>query len=82
VVAGWITSGLLVMRPGDPASPLGEVYKIDPITGRQEAWKNILPRDRGGILLLGAFRVAPDGQAPAYSWARALSNLYIADGLI
>jgi len=50
------------MRPGDPASPLGQVYKIDPITGRQEAWKNILPRDRGGILLLGAFRVTPDGK--------------------
>ena len=50
--------------------------------GRQEAWKNILPRDRGGILLLGAFRVTPDGQALAYSWSRALSNLYIADGLI
>ena len=70
------------MRPGDPASPLGQVYKIDPITGRQEAWKNILPRDRGGILLLGAFRVTPNGQALAYSWGRALSNLYIADGLL
>ena len=81
LVAGWIPSGLLVLRPGDPASPLGEIYKIDPVTGRQEPWKNILPRDRGGILLMTAFRVTPDGQALAYSWGRALSNLFIVDGL-
>jgi hypothetical protein len=82
VVVGWITSGLLVMRLGDASSPLGEIYKVDPLSGRQESWKNILPRDRGGILLFVSFRVTPDGQSMAYTWARALSNLYIADGLV
>ena len=78
---GWITDGLLVVRPGDPASPLGEIYRIDIKTGRQDSWKNILPRDRAGFMALVSFRFTPDGQSLAYTWPRALSNLYVADGL-
>ena len=79
VPVGWITDGLLVMRPG--ASPLGEIYRIDTRTGRQDVWKNILPRDPAGIMNLISFRVTPDGQSLAYTWHRALSSLYVADGL-
>jgi hypothetical protein len=78
---GWITEGLLVTRPDDPGSPLGEIYKVDIRTGRQTAWRNILPRDRAGIMALNSFRATPDGRAHAYTWHRALSNLYIAEGL-
>ena len=81
VPVGWITDGLLVMRPGDPVSPLGEIYRIDTRTGRQDVWKNILPRDRAGIMNMLSFRVTPDGLSLAYTWHRALSNLYVADGL-
>ncbi len=81
VPVGWITDGLLVMHPGDPASPLGEIYRIDTRTGRQDVWKNILPRDRAGFMALVSFRFTPDGQSLAYTWHRALSNLFIADGL-
>lgn len=78
---GWITDGLLVMRPGDPAFPLGEIYRIDIKTGRQESWKNVLPRDRAGIMGQLSFSVTPDGRSHAYTWPRALSSLYLADGL-
>jgi dipeptidyl aminopeptidase/acylaminoacyl peptidase len=78
---GWIADGLLVMRPGDPASPLGEIYKVDVNTGGQSAWKNILPSDRAGLMAFISFRVTRDGQTHAYTWARALSSLYVADGL-
>jgi len=81
VPVGWITDGLLVMRPGNPASPLGEIYRIDIKTGRQDSWKNILPRDRAGIMGQLSFRVIPDGRSHAYTWHRALSSLYLADGL-
>ena len=81
VPVGWISDGLLVMRPGDPVSPLGEIYRIDTKTGRQDVWKNIVPRDRAGFMALVSFRVTPDGQSLAYTWHRALSSLYIADGL-
>ncbi len=81
VPVGWITDGLLVRRPGDPASPLGEIYRIDIRTGRQDVWKNVLPRDRAGFMALVSFRVTPDGQSLAYTWHRALTNLFIAQGL-
>jgi len=78
---GWIHDGLLITRPGDPEAPRGEIYRVDIRTGRQESWKNILPGDPSGILLLVSFRVSPDGRSQAYTWHRALSNLYVADGL-
>lgn len=80
-VMGWIDEGLLIARPGEPGSPLGEIYKVDTTSGRQTPWRNILPRDRAGIMALNSFRATPDGRAHAYTWHRALSNLYIADGL-
>ena len=78
---GWIRDGLLITRRGDPGAPRGEIYRVDVQTGRQERWKNILPRDPAGIMVLVSFRVTPDGRSSAYSWHRALSNLYVADGL-
>ena len=81
VPIGWIGAGLLIRRPGDPKAARGDIYRVDVRTGRQEFWKNILPRDPAGIMVLVSFRVTPDGRSSAYSWHRALSNLYVADGL-
>jgi hypothetical protein len=78
---GWIREGLLVTRRRDPASPLGEVHLLDPGTGRQRSWANILPGDDAGIMLMGTFVATPDGSARVFTWHRALSNLYIARGL-
>ncbi|MGE0159950.1 MAG: protein kinase [Gemmatimonadales bacterium] len=78
---GWIRGGLLVLRPGDPDAPRGEVYLVDERTARQERWSNILPNDPAGIMLLATFRVTPDGRTHASAWHRAVSNLYLADGV-
>lgn len=78
---GWITTGLLVMRGGDPTSPLGQIYRIDLARGSQEPWSNILPRDRAGVMVQMSFVATPDGRSQAYTWHRALSSLYLADGL-
>jgi Tol biopolymer transport system component len=79
--ASWTTGGLLVVRYGDPAATAGAVTLIDPKTGRQSLWRDVWPRDRAGLLVMGTFRATPDGTAYAYSWFRALSNLYVAEGL-
>jgi hypothetical protein len=79
---GWIDEGLLVMRIDDPSSPRGEVYLLELATGRQRSWANILPRDGAGIMLMGSFFTTPDGRTRVFTWHRALSNLYIADGLL
>lgn len=78
---GWIRDGMLVMRLDDPASPLGEVYLLDPETGRTRSWTNILPRDGAGIMAIGTLATTPDGSVRVFSWHRALSNLYLATGL-
>lgn len=81
LLVGWIQGGLLVMRPEEPAAPRGEVYVLDPATGQQRTWANILPSDGAGIMVMVAFAATPDGAARVYTWHRALSNLYIADGI-
>jgi hypothetical protein len=78
---GWIDSGLLITRPGDPGSPPGEIYLVDVASGRQQPWRNIRPQDGAGIMALVSYCVTPDGQSQAYTWHRAMSNLYVADGL-
>ena len=82
VPVGWINDGLLVTRPADPRAPRGEVYKVDVRTGRQQPWKNILPSDPAGIMQMGSLDSTPDGETRVYSWHRALSTLYLADGLV
>jgi Tol biopolymer transport system component len=77
---GWIADGLLVIHPADPDS-LGDIYRVDLDTGRQTRWKNILPPDQAGLMALVSFRVTPDGRSHAYVWARALSDLYLTNGL-
>ncbi len=77
----WIEAGLLVMRLDDPAAPPGEVYLLDPDTGRRKPWGNILPRDSAGVMLIATFVATPDGRACVFTWHRALSNLYLASDL-
>lgn len=81
MVVGWINAGLLFLRTGDPTLPRGQLHLLDPATGRSRPWANILPRDAAGIMVLGTFRVTPDGGARIYTWHRALSHLYLAEGL-
>lgn len=79
---GWIDDGLLVMDGADPASPRGEVHLLDPASGRRRPWANVLPRDDAGIMHLNGLAVTPDGRTRVVSWHRALSNLYLATGLV
>ena len=74
---GWIRDGLLVSE----SQALSQVLRVDPLTGRRQVWKEIQPRDPTGIMSVNDFVVTEDGRAYAYSWHRALSNLYLAEGL-
>jgi hypothetical protein len=78
---GWVDEGLLVTRLDNSPGPRGEVHLLDPVTGRNRFWANILPRDDVGIMLMVSFAATPDGRACVFTWHRALSNLYIAHGL-
>jgi Tol biopolymer transport system component len=79
-VVGWIDSGLLVSD--DPAAG-GAVFRVDPATGRRDLWAEIQPQDPAGImnLNLGTFVVTPDGQGYGYTWHRAMSDLFLVEGM-
>lgn len=78
---GWIRDGLLLTRRRDAAAPRGQIYVMDPGTGRQRPWSNVLPRDSAGLMIMSTFESTPDGVTSVFTWHRALSNLYIANGL-
>ena len=76
----WIAAGLLVSEDPNPFS-LGRVLQVDPITGRRQLWREIVPRDPAGIMNVRSLMVTPDGRSFGYGWHRALSDLYLVDGL-
>lgn len=79
-VVGWIASGLLVTP--DPAAG-GVVSVVDPKSGRKAMWAEIRPQDPAGIMRanLNSLVVTPDGRGYGYSWHRAVSDLYLVEGL-
>jgi hypothetical protein len=57
------------------------VFRVDPATGEAELWKELRVADSAGVHGLPSVRIAEDGSAYAYSYYRALSELYTIDGL-
>lgn len=78
---GWVHDGLLVARPGDPTVANGTLFLVDVRSGRRTPWADVRVQDQAGIMRLVKFQVTPDGRSRAYSWHRALSSLYVAEGL-
>ncbi len=71
-------SSLYTYRPGElPA----KVYRLNLASGRKELWKELMPADASGIYYIRPPQFSSDGKAFAYSYARLLSDLYLADGL-
>ena len=57
------------------------VLRIDPESGKAEPWKELLVADGTGVHGLPSLRMTGDGRAYAYSYYRALSELFSVDGL-
>ena len=77
---GWINEGLLVTDSAHAGST-GAVILLNLQSGERRLWTDITPQDPAGIMVLVGFRVTPDGKTRAYTWHRALCDLYLADGL-
>ena len=77
---GWIDSGLLV---SDDPTAGGTVSLVDPTTGRRSAWVDLQARDPAGVMSLdhSSLVVTPDGRAYGYNWHRAVSDLFVVDGI-
>jgi hypothetical protein len=69
---------LYVQGPGDlPA----EVARIHLRTGRREPVRTLLPPDPAGTMDILRVVMTPDARAYAYTFVRALSALYLVDGI-
>jgi Tol biopolymer transport system component len=76
----WSADGrwlYLFGRGGWPA----KVTRLEVATGRIECWKEIAPADRAGLASMSPICLTPDGRSYAYSYARLLSDLYLAEGV-
>jgi len=79
-VLAWIDDGLLVSDSPNP-NALDNVFQVNPTTGARRLWRQIRPPDAAGIMQVAALTVTPDGRSYAYSWHRALSDLFLVEGL-
>jgi Tol biopolymer transport system component len=57
------------------------IDRLDPLTGRRELWKEIVPADPTGIVRISSVLVSPDGSFYGYAYSRVLSNLFLVEGL-
>jgi len=77
---GWSADGrfLYVFRFGEiPA----RVFAIELSTGKRKLWKELVPLDSAGIDTIRGITITPDAKAYVYGYIRALSDLYVVDGL-
>jgi hypothetical protein len=70
----------LFVRPGSRELP-ARVFRLDVATGRREVWREFTPADPSGITRVEAVAISDDGQAVLFSYARVLSDLFLAEGL-
>ncbi|MFI5113332.1 MAG: protein kinase [Terriglobales bacterium] len=70
--------GLYVYQPGElPA----RVFRLDIMTGRRTAWKQLMPSDPAGVVTIGPILLTPDAKTAVYGYHRTLSDLYLVDGM-
>jgi Tol biopolymer transport system component len=77
----WGSDGrsLYVVRKGEAAS---DIVRLDLVTGQRRPWKRLRPADPAGVLTIGSELITPDGRSYAYSYVRALTDLFLVKGLL
>lgn len=56
------------------------IFLLDLKTGTRQPWTTIVPPDSAGVLY-GNIVMTPDGQTSVYRYRRAITTLYLAEGL-
>ncbi len=79
-VAGWTSEGRGLYVQRGVTIP-ARIDRFDFATRRFETWKEIVPSDVAGIVRISSVFISPDGTFYAYAYSRALSNLYLVEGL-
>jgi len=66
-------------REGEPA--ITRVYRLDPLTGRRELWKEIRPVNPSAGGAIGRILFSADGKTCVYTHHRYSSELFLVEGL-
>ncbi|HXY50275.1 MAG TPA: protein kinase [Terriglobales bacterium] len=80
VWVNWSNSG----RSGyirDWAKVPAKVFRLDLSTGKKQPFLELAPGDPIGLSAIRSVRITPDGKSYAYTYERALSELYLVEGL-
>ncbi len=80
VWGGWASDGKSVYVYQDKVTQF-EVFRLELATGKRQLVRTLAPSDAAGLQSMESFRITPDGQSYAYSYNRALSTLYLVDGV-
>jgi dipeptidyl aminopeptidase/acylaminoacyl peptidase len=86
-VPGWPAGATPIQWSADGASLFytlasdmpGEIHRFDLATGRSQGWQPLSPSDLAGVQTITSPVITPDGRAYAYTFARLLGDLYVAD---
>ena len=79
-MVAWLGDGRHVLvreRRGLP----NRVFRVSIDTGQREPWRELMPLDPAGVLDVLGLVTTPDGQHYAYSYIRAVTDLYLLEGL-
>lgn len=80
VVVGWTTDAEVVFALRNDSFPV-KLETVNLSTGERKLFKEIIPPDLAGTLLPISMQITPDGSTYAYTYRRALSDLYLIKGL-
>jgi eukaryotic-like serine/threonine-protein kinase len=76
----WASDGRSAFVYQDEATH-AELFRLDVSTGKRQLVQTLAPSDQAGLTDIRPVRITPDGKAYAYSYDRALSELYLAEGV-
>ncbi len=82
-IFAWTGDGrsLYISPASGPDMQPRKVYVLDPASGKRQLWKTLAPPDLTGIVGVAIPRISADGRAYAYTYVRALGDLYVIDGV-
>jgi hypothetical protein len=78
-VIQWSSDGGGLYLAGYGQPPV-KITRLDLASGKRQLWRTIQPQDAVGITNISPIRITPDGKTYAYSYLRAISDLYVVDG--
>jgi Tol biopolymer transport system component/tRNA A-37 threonylcarbamoyl transferase component Bud32 len=81
-VSGWTPDAAsLYAASGRAAQRTKQVYKVNPVTGKMDPWRNFGEATGAGITGTGAPLFSSDGNGYAYVYVQVLSEAYVVTGL-